>query len=185
MAFFKTIIQKMKKNKTQINDCGTNIKYAQAGNDEHNSTLVQNECVETLGQNLVVASHNSSFSESAIEYSLDMAKRMDYRLIALNAIQLKNPVIDSLSSSTEQICRDFESEALKNVEIFRTMAVEKGLEFTHVVNFKGIDQAIRELSKEYGEIEFVVSENQEEDRVYNRAENENRVAQRLCVYSMT
>ena len=185
MAFFKKIIQKMKKNQNQISDCESSPKYAQAGNDEHNTTLVQNECVETLGQNLVVASHDSGFSESAMEYALDMAKRMDYRLIALNAIQLKNPLIDSLSSSKEQICRDFEAEALKNVEMFRAMAVEKGLNFNHVVNFNGIDQAIRELSKEYGEIEFVVSENQEEDRVYNRAENENRVTQRLCVYSMT
>lgn len=181
MGFFSTVKQKMSSGKGVENKSGV---ISNDTTNENEVTLTEVGKPDNAEHCLIMASEDSSFSESAIEYALDMAKRMDYRLIALNAIELEHPAINALSASTKHICQDLECVAKKNIESVYARAEEKGLKFTHMVHFNGVDQAIEEIRKKYANIDFVVSATQEEEELHNRHHKENRVEQRLCVYSM-
>ena len=169
----------------QKRDSRPEIQSAQPGTSELSPLLHKKKDNEE--RYLLVASQDNMFSDSAVEYALDMAKRMDYQLIALNAIELEHPVIKALSSSRDQICQDLETAAEKNAAAFRARAEKRGLSFSHIVNFSEIDEAIEAVQSQYSNIEFVVSaslEQEEEDRVFESNREEKRIEQRLCVYSM-
>ncbi|MFO7883679.1 MAG: hypothetical protein R6U68_02565 [Desulfobacteraceae bacterium] len=170
----------------QNRDSRPEIQSAQPGTSELSPSLHKKKDNEE--RCLLVASQDNMFSDSAVEYALDMAKRMDYHLIALNAIELEHPVINALSSSRDQICQDMETAAEKNAAAFRTRAEKRGLSFSHIVNFSEIDQAIEAVQSQYSNIEFVVSasleQEEEENRVFESNREEKRIEQRLCVYSM-
>lgn len=179
MRLLNAIKQKITNRK--VTCCNTRITPSvQAGEGKQECSFQEDHA----GRYLVVASHDTRFSESAMEYALDMAERMDYNLIALNAISLEHPVIDALSSSTDSICRDCEMSARKNAEFLCEKAKDKGLSFVHLVHFNTVDSAIDEIRNEYPNIEFVVSADQGEEHVVDRPEKEIRVEQRLCVYAM-
>ena len=54
---------------------------------------------------------------------------------------------------------------------------------THVVKFSGPNEALEEMKKEYGDIEFVISEAQE-DQLTSRVEEGERARQDIFVYTM-
>ena len=179
MAILKSIMQKLK-NGNQKDNCQSKTVSAK----ESEMNMFHNETVDHDGRYLVVASQDSTFADSAVEYAIDMAKRMDYHLIALNAVHMEHPIVNALSTA-DQACKDFIKAAEKNVNDFRKKAEKKGLELTHVVNFNTVDKAIKEIEMEFKNIEFVVSTHAEEDFNYERPVNENRIEQRLCVYAMS
>jgi hypothetical protein len=185
MSFFDSVLKKLKRVNNRIDGYQTAVTFAEAGMHEQANQLLAKECSENPGRHLVVASHDNRFSEEAIEYSLDMAKRIEYGIIAVNAANLTHRAIDIFPSAKNTICEDFRTSAIANAKAFSARAAEEGLQFTHVVKFVEIDDAIEEIRKECGEIEFIISENQETQRAPQRIENENKIARRLCVYSMT
>jgi len=183
MGFLNAVKNKLLNRENR--DSRPEIQSVQPGTSELSPTLHTKK--DNKERCLLVASHDNMFSDSAVEYALDMAKRMDYHLIALNAIELEHPVINALSSSRDQICQDIETAAEKNAADFRTRAEKRGLSFSHIVNFSEIDQAIEAVQSQYSNIEFVVSASlvqEEEDRVFESNRQEKRIEQRLCVYSM-
>ena len=68
---------------------------------------------------------------------------------------------------------------------FQEDAARRGLHLEHFVKFSELDEAIEEIRKETGAIEFVVSESAGEE-VAARVENEKRATarQEVFVYSM-
>ena len=184
MAFFNTLKTKLKKFSNKVDDYQETITFAQAGIDTQNSQQKEMTCVQSDRKNLVVASHDSRFSEDIVSYAIEMAQRMDYGIIAVNAANLTHDVTEFFSTSHEKLYKDFKETSIQNVEAFRKIAAEKGLKFAHTTKFSNIDHAIDEIVKECGQIEFIISENRESSQVRGVVENEKRIAQRLCVYSV-
>ncbi|WP_020585746.1 universal stress protein [Desulfobacter curvatus] len=141
-------------------------------------------CKENEGKNLVVATLESRFSDDMVEYALDMAKRMDYGIIAVNAANLTHDVTSFFSTTQEELYADFKETAAKNVSPFEAKATELGLKFAHTTSQADVDHAIADITKECGHIEFIISENKRPAAVRDAAVNQDRIAQRLCVYSV-
>lgn len=141
-------------------------------------------CKENEGKNLVVATLESRFSDDMVEYALDMAKRMDYGIIAVNAANLSHDVTSFFSTTHEELYADFKETAAKNVAPFEAKAAELGLKFAHTTSQANVDHAISDITKECGHIEFIISENKNPAEIRDTAVNRNRIAQRLCVYSV-
>lgn len=142
-------------------------------------------CRTNQGKNLVVASLESRFSDDMVEYALDMAKRMDYGIIAVNAANLTHDVTSFFSTTQEELYADFKDTAGKNVVSFKEKAAELGLKFAHTTSQADVDHAISDITNECGQIEFIISENKSPVAVRDAAVNQNRIAQRLCVYSVS
>ena len=141
-------------------------------------------CRTNQGKNLVVATLESRFSDEMVEYALDMAKRMDYGIIAVNAANLTHDVTSFFSTTQEELYADFKDAAGKNVAPFEAKAAELGLKFAHTTSQVDVDHAIADITKECGHIEFIISENKSPAAIRDAAVNQNRIAQRLCVYSV-
>jgi hypothetical protein len=141
-------------------------------------------CKENEGKNLVVATLESRFSDDMVEYALDMAKRMDYGIIAVNAANLTHDVTSFFSTTQEELYADFKETAAKNVAPFEAQAEKLGLKFAHTTSQANVDHAIDDITKECGHIEFIISENKRPAAIRDAAVNQNRIAQRLCVYSV-
>ena len=141
-------------------------------------------CRANEGKNLVVATLESRFSDEMVEYALDMAKRMDYGIIAVNAANLTHDVTSFFSTTQEELYADFKQTAAKNVLGFQKRAAELGLKFAHTTSQADVDHAIADITKECGHIEFIISENKNPAAIRDAAVNQDRIAQRLCVYSV-
>ncbi len=141
-------------------------------------------CSENQGKNLVVATLESRFSDEMVDYALDMAKRMDYGIIAVNAANLTHDVTSFFSTTQEELYADYKDTAGRNVTPFKEKASELGLKFAHTTSQANVDHAIADITKECGHIEFIISENKSPAAIRDAAVNQDRIAQRLCVYSV-
>jgi len=184
MAFLTALKSKLSLFNKKVEDYQEAITFSEAGMNTCTKQPKTTPCAGNTGRNLVVASHDNRFSDDMIDYALDMAKRMDYGIIAVNAANLTHDVTEFFSTTHEEIYKDFKKTSEMNVAEFRTKATDLGLKFAHTIKFSDIDHALNDITKECGEIEFVISENRESTRARGVNQNEKRLAQRLCVYSM-
>ena len=160
------------------------ITFAEAGQPEHvRELLMTDEGQEKAGAKLLVVGRESTFSREVIDYALEMAQRMSYEIVALNTAPLSCETFKLFSSSRNKICQEFKKISQENVEVFRQAAERIGISVTHVVKFSEADKALEEMKKEYGDIEFVISEAQE-DQLTNRVEKGERARQDIFVYTM-
>jgi hypothetical protein len=161
------------------------ITFAEAGEQGPAERLFQADVAEEkIVNKLLVIGQESTFSRKVIDYALDMAERLSYDILALNTAPLSCDAFRLFSSSQKKVCQDFQALSEKNVKPFQEEAEKLGIDFAHVVRFSDRDEALEEVSREFNNIEFVVSDTEEEQPV-QRAEDGVRAAQTIYVYSMT
>lgn len=132
---------------------------------------------------LVVMGHESMFSSEVVGYAIDMAKRMSYEILALNSAPLSCDSFGLFSTSRSKLCQEFRSISEKNAASFRQAAETERVPFVHLVKFDEPEQALASLQNEYGDIEFVIADEQPQAAVDRVAES-NRPKRELLVYSM-
>jgi hypothetical protein len=159
------------------------ITFAEAGQTDQAHKLVhENEVPQSPGKLLVVG-RESVFTEKVIEYTLDMAQRLSYEILALNTAPLTCETFNLLPTERSKICQEFKTLTEKNIQLFQREAQKRGIPFTHVIKFSEKDQALTEITREFRDIEFVISDT-EQDRAAERAAQGERPKQQIYVYSM-
>ena len=111
---------------------------------------------ETLGK-LVVVGSESEFSEEIIDYGLEMARRMDFEIVALNTAPLIGKNFKEFTPSWKKVCEEFQTESEENVRPFQQKADENRIGFTHAVEFVELDDALDKLKTRLKNISLVVS----------------------------
>jgi hypothetical protein len=185
-SFFAKLMKKANKVGTSVEKYQEAVTFAEAGEQEHVKALFQadaEEAEERAGKLLVVG-REGTFSKEIIDYALDMAKRLHYEILALNTAALSGETFRLFSSSHRKLSQDFRELSEKNARTFHEEAERLGVSFAHTVKFSDRDEAIQEINKEFPNIEFVVSDS-EEERPGERAEEGARATQAIYVYSMT
>jgi len=142
----------------------------------------ETDSVATEGR-LLVMGRESTFSEEMIEYAIEMAQRMSYEIVALNSAPLSCDSFNLFSTSRNKICQEFQSISEKHALAFRQRAEAHGIAFTHRVKFDDPDAALASVQREFGNIEFVISEPQASWTVDAVVES-NRPRNEVLVYSM-
>ena len=107
---------------------------------------------------LLVLGRETEFPGVLMEYALEMAERLAYEVMALNAAGLSKDLLRAFPSARESLWQDFRTHSEENAAAFRAAAAEMGVPFSHVVKSSGPDDAIQEVQHEVGAIDFVVSE---------------------------
>ena len=160
------------------------ITFAEAGEHAHAQGLLDEQKVEAKkAGKLLVVSTEGTFSREVVNYTLEMAERMSYEVVALNTAPLACGLFNQLSSSQKKVCQEFQDISDKSIKSFQEEATRKGIHLEHFVKFSGVDAALEEIKKEVGEIDFVVSDNEAEE-VAARKETGKRVRPEIFVYSM-
>jgi hypothetical protein len=130
-----------------------------------------------------VIGNGPSFTTDIIEYALEMAQRMSYGILAMNTAPLKCDGLTIFASSEKKNCEEFKQLSEKNIASFRDQAEKKGIPFENTIKFSSTEDAIVEVTKEYGEIDFVISRS-EERQISERQEKREKSAKEIFVYSM-
>ncbi|MFO7931335.1 MAG: response regulator [Thermodesulfobacteriota bacterium] len=129
---------------------------------------------------LLVVGNEDNFSGRLVNYSLEMAQRMSYRIVALSVAPLPEPALKRFSEMPEGV-KNFEERARQNAGEFAEAAREKGIPFEHVIKYGEPDAVVEKVAKEYGNVEFVVSEPSDEELADKTSDSPEK---QLFVYSV-
>ncbi len=129
------------------------ITFAEAGEHEHAKALMKGETV-TKEQLLVVGSEDG-FSERLVNHAISMAERMGYEISAINVIPVGMRIFSVLQDKVKD---ELKEKTEKDAKAFSAKASEMKISFTHKVKFGNRDKIIREVSKEFSENLFIVTE---------------------------
>jgi len=110
---------------------------------------------------LLVLGQQSGFSKDLVDYALDMAERLSYEVIALNAAGFSKETFRSFPGARDKVCQDFRAVSEGNALSFRAAAIEKGIPFSHLVKFSSADEATAEVRDQVGDIDYVICESEE------------------------
>ena len=139
--------QSEKENKIKLidtlHDYQEAITFAEAGAHKE-ATATMDRIHE---KKILVVGHNNTFSSNLTEYSLGMAKRLSYNIVALSSGQVDNNEKDS-----------FVDKCKTNIELFKEMAKKSGVFFDHIIKTNNTEKAIEEVYREFRDIDFVVAE---------------------------
>lgn len=159
------------------------ITFAEAGQTNHAHQLVHAKEIHQSPGKLLVVGRESIFNKEMIDYALDMAQRLSYEILALNTAPLTCETFKLLPAERSRVCQEFRSLTEKNIKHFQQEAQKRAIPFTHVIKFSEKEQALAEITREFSDIEFVVSD-AEEDRTAERAAQGERPKQEIYVYSI-
>ncbi|MBS3757834.1 MAG: universal stress protein [Desulfobacterales bacterium] len=180
--FLKRLLNKSRSFRKKMDEYHESITFAEAGEPAHGGSAAEAEQPEEQPGLLLVIGNGNTFSQRVIDYALEMAQRMSYDILALNVAPIPQEAVKMFAPSRNKI-EEFEEKSRENAQAFKAAAEEKGIALTHTVKFGDTDSVVQEVGKEYGPVEFVISEPSEEQAV-ERPENENRPEKQLYVYSM-
>jgi DNA-binding NtrC family response regulator len=107
---------------------------------------------------LLVLGQQSTFPADLIDYALEMAERLSYEVVALNAAGFSKESFRSFPGARDKVCQDFAAVSEQNAVPFRDAASEKGIPFFHLVKFTSADEATAEVRNEVGDIDYVICE---------------------------
>ena len=177
---FRSRVQKIM---GRVDRCQEAITFAEAGQADHaQQVLHEKENHQSPGKLLVVG-RESIFNKEVIDYALDMAQRLSYEILALNTAPLSCETFNLLPAERSKICQEFKTLTEKNIKHFQQEAQKRAIPFMHVIKFSNKDEALAEISREFIDIEFVVSDT-EKDREVERVAQGERPKQEIYVYSM-
>ncbi|MBT8340081.1 MAG: universal stress protein [Desulfatitalea sp.] len=132
---------------------------------------------------LLVVGHETMFSQTVIDYALDMARRMSYEIVALNAAPLSCDAFRPFAASQKKLCDEFQQMSVAHALSFKQAAEQMGIPFSHVVKFSEPEKALEAIQKEFDRIDFVITDEQPAT-LDNRISSEQRPSRQVYVYSM-
>ena len=106
--FFGKIREKMQKRSRKREHYPEASTSADQGQKEYACEAKADEPTAETTRKLVVVGRESEYSQEIIDYAIEMAERMSYEIIALNAAPLSCETFKLFSSSRDKICEDFE-----------------------------------------------------------------------------
>ncbi|WP_456325126.1 hypothetical protein [Desulfonauticus submarinus] len=178
--FLKKLFKR--KTKEKLEQYQEAITFAEAG-DKDTASKILNKEDQTISKDpmLLVIGDRAKFSSEVIEYSLDMAKRMGYKILALNTAPLSENGVPLSSSAKKELIKTFTEKSEKSFLSFAQKAKANGVDIEHKILFEDKETALEHLKQQNIPIEFVISDI-ERDFVANDNRPEN--CSRVCVYSL-
>jgi len=159
------------------------ITFAEAGQTNHAHQVVREKESRQSAGKLLVVGRESNFNKEVIDYALDMAQRLSYEILALNTAPLSCETFSLLPTERSKVCREFRTLTEKNIRLFQQEAQKRAIPFKHVIKFSEKDQALAEITREFSDIEFVVSDT-EGNRTMARVAEGERPKEKIYVYSI-
>ncbi|MDQ7032386.1 MAG: hypothetical protein Q9M37_06690 [Desulfonauticus sp.] len=179
--FFKKLFNK--KTKEKIEQYQEAITFAEAGDTKEVVNILHPEGKQSNSKPvLLVIGNKANFSPDLINYSVEMAKRMNYKILALNSLPLTEHGMPVKESAKKELVKSFTEKSKQAFAQFAKEAQKHGLDIEHLVMFKDKEEAMYELKEKHIPIEFVISD---QERDFIAAQNRQVNTPRVCVYSLT
>ena len=129
---------------------------AQAGLQDAAQEIIRQEIQER--PKILVVGSEDGFSRPLVDYSVGLAKRMKYEIVALNCAPRTTEASEKHNPYGEELRKEFEARAARAVELLASRAAEEGVPLRHVVKSGGLSNCVRELEKEVSRLNLVLTE---------------------------
>jgi len=144
---------KVTKSKTgMLQAAATAMAFAEAGEHETAHSIIS-QTKQT--RKILVIGQGESFSEKLSSYALDMAKRLDFELVALN---VTNMPFSLFSDKREAAIAAFKEGAQRSGAVLREKAAANGIVFTHRVEIAPQDEVVEKLHAQDSGLRYVLTE---------------------------
>lgn len=151
-------------NKT-LQDTAVATAFAEAG--EHDTAR---EILDSASRNqtILVLNKGTVYSEVLMKYAIEMAQRLNTRILALNIMEVPSGLTREASEATT---RNFEKRVNQHIKRFAEKAEAKGIELDHIIRSGDEDQVLQELNNANSGIRYCLSEPGPETGVEARDES--------------
>lgn len=128
------------------------VTFAEAGEQEYSKTLVEES--KTVQEKILVVG-DGTFSTALKKYSIDMAERLGYAILAVNVIPVKNELFQLFSEKKQN---ELIGDSARSASEFRDDAVSRGITFSNQVMFGNADASIKTICSTEKKVLFVLTE---------------------------
>jgi len=137
---------------TVFQDAAAAAAFAEAG--EHATARAMLD--KTKGKrNILVVASGDRFSDVLFNYSLDMAKRLDFELLMLNVSDA--PLSLSEARKEEETTR-FLNESQQNFNALQERAQQAGVLMNHLIEIGELDDVVHKLKSQFPGMRYVLTE---------------------------
>jgi hypothetical protein len=145
-------IQVKERKKSVLQDTAAAVAFAEAGEHETARIMVDKQ---SEPRKILVIGREERFSEKLVDYSVSMAKRLSFEIVALNitAAPLSMP-----ADKGQEAAVLFHSHSLENVSTLQKQAQDNGVGFTHLVEIGRQDEVVEKLHAKYPNMRYVLTE---------------------------
>lgn len=109
-------------------------------------------------QRILLVGREDSFSERVVDYTVSLAERLGYDIVAMNVNTVMGHSGKFLSPFRKHLREEFEKRANEAYEMLAEKLTGKDIGCQHVVKYGEFSSAVEELHHEIKRIEFVVTE---------------------------
>ena len=145
-------VEVKERKKSVLQDTAAAVAFAEAGEHETARSIIQKQ---SEPRKILVIGREEHFSEKLVDYSVSMAKRLDFEIVALNitAAPLSMP-----ADKSQEAALLFHSQSLENVDALAKHAQENGVGFIHLVEIGRQDEVVEKLHAKYPNMRYVLTE---------------------------
>jgi len=144
---------KVAKSKTNMfQDAATAAAFAEAGEHETARSIIT---ATKQSRKILVIGHENGFSERLSEYALDMAKRLDFELVALN---VTSAPLSLSGDKREAAIAAFTQGAQKSGAELEKKASANNIVFTHRIEIAHQDEIVEKLHRQDSGLRYVLTE---------------------------
>jgi len=145
-------VQVEERRQNVLRDTAAAAAFAEAGEHEAAGSML-NQAGKS--RKILVVGSEDRFSSDLIDYAIDMAKRLEFELVALNVTDapfaLPKEKRDEAAGVFKESCR-------KNIATFQKKAEENGIAFSHLIEFGEQDDVIEKMHARSPGMRFVLTE---------------------------
>ena len=161
MALFGWFVKTKKKQDGRAKKRGekvpqdTGATAASAEGEEHEKTASSMTEKPAEPKKILVIGCEDCFSEKLADYSVSMAKRHGFEIVALNitAAPLSMP-----ADKAQEAAALFLNHCMENVSALEKQAQDNGLGFIHLVEIGRVDEVVEKLHVKYPDMRYVLTE---------------------------
>ncbi len=160
MGLFDWFTRKKKKEEVQVarrrqnvlQDAAAAAAFAEAGEHETARTMLGKP---TGTQKILVVSHDERISDMLADYAVEMAKRLDFELVALN---VSDAPLSLAAKKREEAAAVFQGNCRKNIAALQEKAEKNNISFTHLVEIGREDEVVKKLHARHADLRYVLTE---------------------------
>lgn len=135
-----------------LHDTAAAVAFSDEGEHETARSIID----RTRGNRTILMIVNGdSCSETLKEYALEMAKRLDYKLLALHVTEAP---LSLSEENREAIIAAFKESCMHNVKTLRKKAEKIGVSVSNVIECGNSDDIVAKLHAQYPGMRYVLTE---------------------------
>jgi len=145
-------VKVQKRKQTGLQDAAAAVAFAEAGEHETARAMVDKTAG---GRKILVIGNQENFSKILVNYSFEMAKRLDFELVMLNVTDAPLSLPEERREAATTL---FQNTCGQNFNTLKERAAQVSVSIDHLVQIGGLDDVVNTLQTQFPGMRYVLTE---------------------------